>query len=254
MDSNMRDMGATGGYGRRIDAAVARYFDGDIPESRDLPWYLSPLPEWLENVGLRLAWPIIIINLAGTAFGFWYYSVQIASTPLVMWPIVPVSPLATLYIALSLAAWRLGYSPEWLHTLAFFGCLKYGLWTVFVQVYQGQGATSFALWQFLIWSHAAMVIQAFLIYRYAEFPVWAVGVATGWFTLNDLLDYFVPIFDGPHHTWVSGLWDGGMIDRSLPLFDYMAAVAVTMTILATFLALATRVKLLERRHGKQGSG
>jgi uncharacterized membrane protein YpjA len=238
------------GVGARLDGFLARYVDEPIPESRDLPWWLAPLPEWLENVGFRLLWPIVFVNLAGTAFGFWFYWVQLQETPVIMWIIVPVSPLATMYMALSLASWRLDWDAEWLHMLAFFGCLKYGAWVPFVQLYvNGPGVIEPWLYQFLIWSHAAMVVQAFLITRYAEFPVWAVGVATGWYALNDVLDYFVAIFDGPHHTWVTGLRVNSEIDRTLAAFDHTAAFAVCTTILAVFLALALRVELVKRREG-----
>ncbi len=235
------------GIGHQLDAVVARYFDRPIPEPRGLPRYVAPLPEWLENIGLRLAWPIICINLLGTAFGFLFYWPQLSTTPLVMWPIVPVSPLATLCMALSLAVWRLGYSAQWLHVLAFMGCLKYGLWAAIAQVFiNGPGLIHPLIYQFLIWSHVAMVVQAFLIHRYAEFPVWAVGVGTVWFMLNDLLDYFLTVFSGPHHTWLRALYVGNGFDRTLPAFDHAAGVAAMATVLAVFFALTTRIEIIER--------
>jgi uncharacterized membrane protein YpjA len=231
------------GLGWRLDEFVARHFETKVPDSRNVPRYVSPLPEWLENVGLRLAWPIVVVNLIGTLFGFVYYGPQLSATPVVMWPIVPVSPLATLYIAISLAAWRLGYSNSLVtlvHVLAFFGCLKYGLWSVYVQLFiEDASQIPFLLWQFLIWSHAGMVLQAFFIHRYAGFPLWAVVVTTGWYTFNDVLDYFVSLMGGPHHTWLNVLWRNGQIDRTLAVFDYMVAGAVVCTLLATVLALAT---------------
>jgi uncharacterized membrane protein YpjA len=237
---------AVTGVGQRIDRAVARRFDSEIPEPQELPRYAAPLPEWLENVGLRLAWVIVAVNLAGTGFGFYYYHEQLLATPVVMWPIIPVSPLSTLLMALSLAAWRLGYSPEWLHALAFFGNIKYGLWTVFVQVYvQGPGMVHPLMWQFLIWSHAAMAVQAFLIHRYSDFTVGAVAVATGWFALNDVFDYFLTVFGGPHHTWITAFRDGTGWNRDVVLYDHLVAVSVTITVFTVFLALATRVALLE---------
>ncbi|MEF8802545.1 MAG: DUF1405 domain-containing protein, partial [Halolamina sp.] len=143
-----------------------------------------------------------------------------------------------------------GADAEWLHMFAFFGCTKYGLWTPFVQLYvNGPGLLEPWLYYFLIASHVAMVVQAFLIPRYARFPVWAVGVGTGWYLLNDVLDYFVTVLGGPHHTWITGLRVNGSIDRSLAVFDHTAAFAVTTTVLAVFLALAVRVKLLEREQG-----
>lgn len=240
----------SGGVGHRLDGAISRYFDHPIPASRGLPRYVAPVPEWLENIGLRLAWPVILLNLLGTAFGFWFYSAQLSETPMIMWPIVPVSPLATLFMALSLAAWRLDISAEWLHALAFVGCLKYGLWTPFVQiVINGPGAIDPLLYQFLIWSHLAMAVQAFLIHRYASFPVWAVAIATAWFVLNDMLDYFLTVFGGPHHTWIRELYVNGGFDRTVAAFDYAAGFAVVTTVLAVFLALATRIAILEVRSG-----
>ena len=247
--------GSADGFGRRIDAAVATIVDTDLPEPRGLPRLVAPLPEWLENVGLRLAWPIAIVNVVGALFGFWYYWPQLQATPVLAWPLVPVSPLATLYVGLSLAAWRLGVGriAEPLHMLAFFGSLKYGLWTPFVQLWvNGPGLIEPWLYAFLIVSHLGMAVQAFLIHRYAAFRVWAVGLAAGWYVCNDVLDYFLAVLDGPHHTWVVALRTSDGIDRSLAAFDQMAAAAVVTTALAIFLAMATRVAIVRRDgHARQ---
>jgi uncharacterized membrane protein YpjA len=248
-------MGLTAPVGRRIDALVARYVDAPIPDSRGLGRHVSPLPEWVENVGLRLAWLVALVNLLGTAFGFWYYSPQFSETPLVMWPIVPVSPLATFYMSLSLVLWRLDYDgllTQIVHVLAFIGCLKYGLWTVYVQVFiEGGGHVELWLWQFLIWSHAAMALEAFIIHRYADFRTLAVGTAVAWFTLNDVFDYFTTIQGGPHHTWLNELPRSG-IERTVTTYGSVAGAAVVLTILGTFLALATRVELLDSRETGDG--
>jgi len=211
-----------------------------------LPNYLAPLPRQLENLALRYAWLIVIINLAGTAFGFWYYRFQLAQTSFVMWPFVPDSPAATLFVALSLAAWKLDYDIEWLHMLAFFGNIKLGLWTPFVQLFlNGPGGIAPWLYWFLVVSHLAMSLQSFLIYRYAEFSVSAVAVATVWYGLNDIVDYFVPLVGEFHHTFLRAELVNGILDHSVQAHDFAAAAAVTLTLAATFLALATRVKKLE---------
>lgn len=219
-----------------------------LPPREDLPWYVAPLPKFLEDVGLRLAWVIVAINLAGTAFGFYYYTGQFQASPVAAWPLIPDSPMATLFIALSLAAYKLDLDWEWLHALAFYGCLKLGFWTPFVQLFvNGQGDLFWGMYWFLVLSHLAMVVEAFVIHRYADFPVRAVAIAAGWYLLNDLVDYFVPILDGPHHTWLRAERVQGVIDHSLAAHDLAAAAAVFLTVLATFLALATRVKKLEGR-------
>jgi uncharacterized membrane protein YpjA len=244
---------------RELRSAVV---DGDgLPERPDLPRYVAPLPAWLENLGLRLAWPIAVVNVVGTLFGFWYYAGrptdlappllggQLGAAPPAAYPLIPDSPVATLFIAGSLVAWRLDWDLEWLHALAFFGCIKLGLWTPYVQlVLNGPGGIPAWLYWFLIGSHLAMVVEAFLIYRYARFTVPAVGVAVAWYGLNDAVDYFVGILGGPHHTWLRAepFVAVGVPDHSVAAHDLAAGWAVVLTLLATFLALATRVEKVKR--------
>lgn len=218
------------------------------PGDDSLPWYVAPLPTWLEDLALRLAWVIAAVNLAGTAFGFWYYRFQLADTPLAAWVLVPDSPVATLFIAGSLIAYKLDYDADWLHALAFFGCLKLGLWTPFVQlVVNGQGALWWGMYWFLVVSHFGMAVEAFVVHRYATFSLPAVGVALAWYGGNDLVDYFLRVLEGPHHTALRGEQVvGGGVDHALYAHDLAAACAVALTMLATFLALATRITYLKR--------
>jgi uncharacterized membrane protein YpjA len=240
----------------------------DLPARHDLPWFVAPLPDWLEDLGLRLAWLVVAVNLAGTAFGFWFYGPQLGYTEPVMWPFVPDSPLATLFIALSLASWKLGYADRvpWLHALAFFGCIKLGAWTpvvltVFPVEYPGGSLAAlgtlgfvweYGLYAFLVVSHLAMVVEAFLVHRYAEFGVGAVAVATAWYTWNDIVDYLVPIVGEPHHTALSAepFAPGPQVfDHSVPAHDIAAAVAIVLTVTCVFLALSTRVAELRAERG-----
>jgi uncharacterized membrane protein YpjA len=224
-----------------------------------LPRYIAPLPRRIENVALRYAWVIVAINLAGTAFGFWYYIPQFQLEPVVAWPVVPDSPTATLFIACSLALYKLGRSNEYLNVLAFFGCIKLGLWTPYVltvfadaflatvtpppQVVPllGQELASNAMYAFLFVSHLGMVVQAFLINRYSDFPARAILVAVVWYGFNDLVDYFVPIVGTPHHTLlpVEPIVNG-TVQHVSPAHEIAAAGAVALTILATILAVVTR--------------
>ena len=240
-------------YDRRFPA-------DDLPEREGHPWYVAPLPGWLEDLGLRLAWVVVAINLAGTAFGFWFYSFQFSITPAVAWPVVPDSPLATLFIALSLASWKLGYADRvpWLHALAFFGCIKLGAWTPFVLTvfpveYPSGGLAAlgtlgfvweYGLYAFLVTSHLAMVVEAFLVQRYASFSIPAVALATAWYVLNDVVDYLVTPFDTYTHTLLNAeplVSFAAGFDHSVPAHDIAAAAAVTLTVACVFLAMATRV-------------
>ena len=204
---------------------------------------VAPLPGRIEALALRFAWPIVVINLIGTAFGFWYYRFQLADTPLVMWPWVPDSPLATLFMAASLALWRLGRSNELINLLAFYGNIKLGLWTPYTLLVFREDFSYLdpEMFHFLFWSHLLMVAQAFLIQHYARFPPWAIIGALTWYTFDLIVDFFVPIVGGPHHTWVP-------TDREAELWlnatagDFLAVAAVVLTIWITVLAFLTRIE------------
>ena len=224
-----------------------------------LPWYLRPIPRRIETLALTYAWVIVAINLVGTAFGFWYYLPQFRLEPLLAWPVVPDSPMATLLIALSLALYKLDRSNEYLNVLAFLGCIKLGLWTpyvltVFAEAFLGTVAppplvvpvlgadlAAMAMYGFLFVSHLGMVVEAFLIHRYSDFPVGAVLVAACWYGFNDLVDYFVPIVGTPHHTLLPvEPIVGGVVQHVSPAHEIAAAGAVAFTLLAIGLAEATR--------------
>lgn len=252
------------GVGRRLERLVARYFSVSLPAPEGLPRSVAPLPDWLEDLGLRLAWPIALTNLVGTLFGFWYYAGQpadlappllegqLGAAPLLAYPLIPDSPVATLFIGLSLIAWRLDWEADWLHMLAFFGCLKLGLWTPYIQlVVNGPAGIPIWLYWFLILSHLAMAVEAFLIHRYASFSVPAVAVALFWYGFNDVVDYFVPVLGGPHHTSLRAESVAGAFDHTLAVHDLAAGWAVVLTFLATFLALATRVEKVKRAAGRE---
>ncbi|MES3517869.1 MAG: DUF1405 domain-containing protein [Natronomonas sp.] len=226
-----------------MDRDLDRFRSSPI-EREDLPWYVAPLPAVLEHVGLRLVWLVVAVNLAGTAFGFWFYGPQLSRTPMEMWIFVPDSPVATLFIAGALAAWKLGHPQEWLTALAFFGNIKLGLWTVYIHLtfWPYYDFLHPAMRQFLIWSHFAMVIQAFLLYRISDFPPWAVGVALAWYTLDTIVDYFVPIVGEPHHTVLPTPSRDTELFLGADALGVAAAGAVAFMLLATYLAMLTRVE------------
>ena len=249
-------------------AMVARLTDSQgLPARKSLPRYVAPLPERLENLGLRLAWLVVVVNLLGTAFGFWYYGLQpftpdgpitgqLAVEPVVMWPFVPDSPLATLFFALAIASWKLGRPQDWLAMLAFFGCIKTGMWTPYVLlVFKADFAYLHpAMYNFLFWSHLAMVVQAFILHRIFDFSVVGVAIALLWHGIDDLVDYLIPVVGNPHHTFipavprVNGVPQHGAGDPVMfgaGPHELAAAGAIVLTFVSLFLALSTRVEKLK---------
>jgi uncharacterized membrane protein YpjA len=240
---------------------------GSLPRSRlpdrdALPRWLAPLPRAVEDLGLRAVWLVVLTNLVGTAFGFWYYGFhplplsdplitgQFAAEPAAFWLLVPDSPVATLFIALAFGAWALERSSEYLNALAFFGCWKLGLWTPYVLLVFSDGFRAInplPMYLFLLFSHLAMVVQAFVLHRISDFPVRAVAVAVLWYGLNDVVDYFVPVIGTPHHTLLPGqtIDVAGFLTHPVGMHRLAAVGAVVLTLTATFLTLATRIKKLE---------
>ncbi|MWG35822.1 DUF1405 domain-containing protein [Halomarina oriensis] len=239
--------------GTRLTRAYRQFLafvrDGSLPPRDDLPRYLAPLPELLEDIGYRLVWLVVVINLAGTAFGFYYYSQQFAATPVVMWPFVPDSPMGTLFIALALGLWALGRTNEYANAFALFGCIKLGAWTPYVLLaFFPAWDVWWPMYNFLFWSHCAMVVQAFVLHRIADFPVKAVAAATLWYTVDLTLDYFYNPTGVLTHTTIPVFrYEPWFLDGSVTNLQIAAAGAVVLTVIPLFVALATRVKKLESR-------
>ncbi|WP_418280011.1 DUF1405 domain-containing protein [Halorubrum sp. DTA98] len=220
----------------------------DPPERESLPRWVAPLPKRLEDVAYRFVWLIVAINLAGTAFGFWYYRFQFQRVPQEMWVFVPDSPGATLLIALALASWGLGRSNDYLAALAFVGNVKLGLWTPYVLVAFAPGflaQSSTPMYAFLLVSHLGMALQAFVLHRMTDFPLKAVAVAVAWYTVDLLMDYFVPVLGDVTHTPLP--YAGSEPWFTTTVLQVAAAGAVVLTVIPTFWMLATRTEKLRLR-------
>lgn len=145
----------------------------------------------------RLQWALLWVNLLGSAYGFYWYRNQLASTPYWLWPLVPDSPGSTLLLCLWLGCLltRRAATRGWvglLGALAFAGNIKYGLWTATV-------LPQHAIWSgtwlpeaiYLSLSHLGMCLQAILFawtYRLAR---WMAAVALAWLLVQDLADYLL---------------------------------------------------------------
>lgn len=219
----------------------------ELPSRGELPAWLAPVPKRIEDLGFRFVWVVVAINLVGTAFGFWYYGPQLSRTPVEMWIFVPDSPMATLFIAAAFGLWAVGRPNEYLTALAFIGNIKLGLWTPWVLVIFADAFLEFtapAMYAFLLVSHLAMVVQAFVLLRITDFPLKAVAVALAWYTVDLTVDYFIPVVGEPHHTAIP-LTRDATVAAGATAFQLAAWGAVVLTLLPLFFALATRIKLLE---------
>lgn len=213
------------------------------PDREALSRRVGPLPDRLETFALRHVWAIVAINLVGTAFGFFYYRFQFRQIDPTWWAFVPDSPAATLLIALALGAWALGRPNDYLASLAFVGNVKLGLWTPYVLVVFAPGFLEFTavpMYLFLLFSHLAMVMQAFVLHRIAAFHPRAIGVAATWYTVDLLFDYFVPL--GGRVTHTSLPYAGSTPWFTTTVLQVAAAGAVVLTIVPVCWLFATRLE------------
>jgi len=140
-----------------------------------------------------LLYVLVLVNLAGTLFGFWYYRFQLPETPVYKMIFVPDCPLYALLFAVLVAAYVFSEKKcRMLATLTFVGLIKYGFWTVLVvTLYRDYYFTNDPLlYSVLFLLHIGMILEAFIIPQIFRFTEGTLSVALVWFLLNDMMDYF----------------------------------------------------------------
>ncbi len=142
----------------------------------------------------RWWWALLVINLLGSLYGFYWYWPQLSQTPPSRWFIVPDSPGATflfsIWLAFRLAGadWR---SPgmQVLGAVAFVSNMKYGLWTATVLP---QAGFKYG-WEFefvhLTLSHLGMWVQGLLFARHYPPGPAPAALALAWMVVQDAVDY-----------------------------------------------------------------
>jgi uncharacterized membrane protein YpjA len=147
----------------------------------------------VENTPLMIA--IIIINIAGSVVGLFYYWDQLVSASPFAWVFIPDCPFYTMLVAVVLAIYvRTKRSSDLINFITAVGLAKYGTWTVVVVL----GFTAFyfsvdsSLYTALVLMHVAMAAECILpllLIRQLKYRVTAVALI--WFLANDFADYFL---------------------------------------------------------------
>jgi uncharacterized membrane protein YpjA len=139
-----------------------------------------------------LGWLIVLANLAGLAFGLYYYAPQLARHPPWEWLFVMDSPVAVGLFALALALALRARRVNWLTHLAGMANFKVGVWTLFVILYLDEWflAPERAAWYGLLFAlHVGMVLSGLWVLG-ATRADWKLSAALlAWFLFNDCLDY-----------------------------------------------------------------
>jgi uncharacterized membrane protein YpjA len=137
-----------------------------------------------------ILWTLLLINIAGTIYGYEWYGWQLAKTPAIFLVFVPDSPTASLFFVFVLIAFLLKTNWPLFEALAIVTLFKYGVWAVVMNllVLNIHGNLP---WQgyMLIFSHGAMAIQGLLFSPFYRMKWWHLIVAAIWTLHNDIIDY-----------------------------------------------------------------
>ncbi|MBT2690028.1 DUF1405 domain-containing protein [Bacillus sp. ISL-47] len=133
---------------------------------------------------------LLIVNTAGTIYGYIWYKWQLVDTPPIFLLFVPDSPTASLFFVFVLIAFLIGKNWPLLEALAIVTLVKYGIWAVVMNllVYQVTGDMDPAALM-LIFSHGAMAIQGVLYAPFYRFKTWHLVLTGVWTLHNDVIDY-----------------------------------------------------------------
>ncbi|MGI9952185.1 DUF1405 domain-containing protein [Moorellaceae bacterium AZ2] len=139
------------------------------------PWFLKTL---------------LVINLLGSLYGYYWYRGQLAATPWVWWVFTPDSPLSTSLFTLALALALKGKENPLLRLLAAAGVIKYGLWAaVIISDYWLKGGPVEPLEVMLFLSHLGMGAEGYIFVRHWPANFRQVLLAGVWLGINDYVDY-----------------------------------------------------------------
>ena len=133
---------------------------------------------------------LLIVNLLGTIYGYYWYGWQLAITEPIFYIFVPDSPTASLFFCFVLIAWIMGKSWPVMEVLALVTLVKYGLWADVMNIWTliETGSIGWQGWM-LVGSHFAMAVQAVLYMKKYVFTYWHVVIAAVWTLHNDVIDY-----------------------------------------------------------------
>jgi uncharacterized membrane protein YpjA len=133
---------------------------------------------------------LLIINIAGTVYGYIWYGWQLKDTPAKFLLFVPDSPTASLFFVFVIIAFLLKKNWPLMEALALVTLIKYGVWAVVMNglVFSVQGELD-PIGLMLIFSHFAMAVQGVLYAPFYRFKWWHLIVTAIWTLHNDVIDY-----------------------------------------------------------------
>ncbi len=144
-------------------------------------------------------WSLIIINLLGSIYGFYWYKNQLAQTsPEIFRVFVPDSPTGSLLFTFLLITLLVGRSIPTLEAFAAVTNFKYGVWAVAV-IIAGWLMGGEQRWTdyMLMFSHGGMALESLLYAKFYTIRFRHLLMVATWTIWNDWMDYILDI-----HPWL----------------------------------------------------
>jgi uncharacterized membrane protein YpjA len=135
-------------------------------------------------------WMLLVINVFGTVYGYYWYVPQLVNTPAIFLPFVPDSPTASLFFVFVLIAFLLKKNWPLMEALAIVTLFKYGIWAVIMNLLV-LNVTGNLHWTgyMLMASHFAMAVEGMLYAPFYRFRFWHLAIAAIIALHNEIIDY-----------------------------------------------------------------
>jgi len=145
---------------------------------------------WKDPRQPRFMAPLLVINVLGSAYGYFWYREQLAETSFYLWPFVPDSPLSTTLFAAALLLHLTGANKTMFQVLACTVSIKYGIWAVIMITNYWSSGGPVAPTETMLWlSHLGMAAEGAIFLRTYRFKINVVIITGAWMLVNDLMDY-----------------------------------------------------------------
>lgn len=133
---------------------------------------------------------LLMVNILGTVYGYWWYKSQLAITPDIFLIFVPDSPTASLFFCIVLVFFLFQRNAPYFEALAIITLFKYGIWAVVMNILTLMISGDLPWTGYmLIASHGAMAIQGLLYSPFYKIKLRHIMVASIWTLHNDVIDY-----------------------------------------------------------------
>lgn len=157
-----------------------------LEEVSEILWH-NPLKSWFLKT-------LILINILGSIYGYYWYRHQLQATPKYLWFFVPDSPFSTTLTGLALLLILWGKRNSLFEWVAFTSVIKYGIWAVVIISHFGLtgGIIEPEIW--MLWfSHLGMALEGFIFLRHVKASRKEIYLGLAWMLFNDILDYCLGI-------------------------------------------------------------